>query len=73
MYSPKKSMALLFNCLNINDHIIDLKSSKQPFYKPIYSLCLVKLKTFKTYIKANLSNKFIESSKFLAKILIFFV
>lgn len=55
----KKLMIVFFDYLNINKHVIDLKPNKQPLYKPIYSLSLVKLKTLKTYIKVNLANKVI--------------
>ena len=37
----------------INKHAIKLEEDKQPFFKPIYSLGSVKLKTLKTYIKIN--------------------
>lgn len=38
---------------NINEHLINLDPDKQPPYRLIYSLSLLKLKTFKTYIKTN--------------------
>ena len=41
-------------------------------YGFIYSLNLVKLETLKIYIKNNLANGFIRSSKFLVKTSIFF-
>ena len=47
----------------INTHAIDLEEGKQPPYRPIYSLELVELETFKTYIKTNLVNGFIRPSK----------
>lgn len=55
----KKSVAVFSKYLDMNKHIINLKPDKQLFYRSIYSLDLVKLKIFKTYIKANLVNKFI--------------
>lgn len=56
----KKSIAVLFNNLDINKEcIIDLKSNKQLLYRPIYSLGLVELETLKIYIKTNLANRFI--------------
>ena len=45
---------------SINEYIIKLKKDKQPPYKPIYSLELVKFKTFKIYIEINLANSFIQ-------------
>lgn len=67
----KKTAAIFPYCSDINKHAINLKPSKQPPYKPIYSLSLVRLKTFKTYIKANLVNKFIWSSKSFVRASIF--
>lgn len=69
----KNSAAKLFVRSEINKHIINLKSGKQPSYKPIYSLKLVKFKTLKTYIEINLANNFIQSSKSLVQALILFV
>ena len=56
-----------------NKHAIKLEKNKQPPYKPIYSLGPVELKTFKAYIKTNLANGFIQTSKSLASALILFV
>lgn len=42
-------------------------------YNTIYSLDLVKLKTFKTYIKINLTNNFIQLFKSFIEVFIFFV
>lgn len=69
----KKLAIKLFNRFNISKHIINPKSSKQLPYEQIYSLKLIKLTIFKTYIKVNLSNKFIWPSKFLAGAFILFV
>ena len=69
----KKSIAVLSNRLNINKHIINLESDKQPLYKSIYSLSLVELKIFKTYIEVNLANRFFQPSKFLTWTYIFFI
>lgn len=55
----KKSTAVFSNCLNINKYVINLEPNKQPTYKSIYSLGLIKLETLKTSIKINLANKFI--------------
>ena len=43
----------------INEHIIKLEKEKQPLFGPIYSLGLVELEMWKTYIKINLTNGFI--------------
>lgn len=51
-------MKLLKNT-DINKHAIELVESKQPSYKLIYSLELVKLETLKTYIDTNLNIRFI--------------
>lgn len=67
----KKLVAILFKSLNINKYTINLKPSKQLFYKPIYNLKSVKLKSLKTYIKTNLINKFIHFLKLFTKIHIF--
>lgn len=69
----KKSAVVLLNYTNINKYAINLKPDKQPSYKSIYSLGPVKLEIFKTYIKANYSNKFIWPLKSLAKANIFFI
>ena len=57
----------------INEHIIELEESKQPLYRPIYSLDPVELETLKTYIKTNLANGFIQPSKSSTRALILFV
>ena len=57
----------------VNEHAIKLEKSKQPPYRPIYSLGPVEFKTFKTYIKTNLVNGFIRASKLPASTPIFFV
>lgn len=59
--------------ININKYAIKLKDSKQLFYKPIYSLRLIKLlETLKIYIKTHLKIGFIELFKFLADVHILF-
>ena len=45
------------------EHAIELEKGKQPPYRPIYILGLVEFETFKTYIKTNLANSFIQASK----------
>ena len=57
----------------INNHIIDLIKRHQPSYKPIYNLRLVELQILKTYIKTNLVNDLIKSSKSPTNTPIFFV
>ena len=47
----------------INDHAIELIDNQLPFYGPIYSQNSVKLEILKAYIKNNLANNFIRSSK----------
>lgn len=69
----KTLAAKLFKRSNINKHLIDLKPSKQPSYKPIYNARLVKLEIFKTYIRTNFANSFICLFKFSAKVFIFFI
>lgn len=44
----------------INEHVIELVNGKQPPYELIYSLGLVKLETFKVYIKTHLKTGFIR-------------
>lgn len=43
----------------MNEYVIELVESKQPSYRPIYSLSLVELETLKTYIKTYLKTEFI--------------
>ena len=69
----KKLAEVLFQRIKINKHVIELKESKQPPYRPIYSLKLVELKTLKTYIEINLANSFIRPSKSLANASILFI
>ena len=54
------------------EHAIKLEKGKQPFYRPIYSLRPVELKTLKTYIETNLANGFIQALKSLASAPILF-
>ena len=54
-------------------HAIEIGKGKQPPYGPIYSLGPFELKTLKTYIKTNLVNYFIWTSKSPAGALILFV
>lgn len=72
MYSLK-AIAELLEHTGINNHLINLKESKQPSYRPIYSLELIELETLKTYIKDNPTNSFIRPSKSSARAPILFV
>lgn len=47
----------------MNDPIIELIDGEQLFYRPIYTLELIKLETLKVYIKTNLANNFIRPFK----------
>lgn len=62
----KKSAIVLPNCSNINKNAIDLNPGKQLSYRPIHSSGLIELEIFKTYIKVNLANRFIQPFKSLA-------
>lgn len=64
-------MVLLENT-KINIYPIDLEKGKQLLYKPIYSPKLVELEILKNYIKTNLANNFIKSSKSLVSTSILF-
>lgn len=59
----KKSVTVLPEWIDNNEHAINLEKSKQPTYWPIYSLGLVELETLKTYIETNLANDFIQLFK----------
>ena len=67
-----KNAAKLPENTGINEHAIKLEEGKQPPFGPIYSLELIKLEILKTYIKTNLANSFIRSSKSPVKALILF-
>ena len=69
----EKSANVLPERTGANEHIIKLEEGKQPLYRPIYSLEPVELKTLKTYIKINLTNSFIRTSKSPADAPILFV
>ena len=70
-FSEKKAL-MLPERTELNELAINLENSKQPTYKPIYSLGPVELETLKTYIKTYLKTRFIQSSKSSAGALIFF-
>lgn len=56
----------------INKYTTELKKGKQSPYSLIYSLGLAELEIPKTYIETHLKTRFIEFSKSVASILIFF-
>ena len=58
---------------DISEHTIKLIRTKQPSYKAIYSLDFIKLEIFKTYIKINLANDFIQFLKYPAGTFIFLI
>ena len=58
MFSKKLAIKLV-EYLSINKNVFDLAENKKRLYKLIYSLKLVKLEIFKTYIKTNLAISFI--------------
>lgn len=69
----RKLAIKLFKCSIINIYLIDVELDKQLLYSPIYSSEFAKLQTFKTYIKTNLTNGFIQSFKSLAQVSILFI
>ena len=71
IFSPKLAIELP-EYTEINDHDIKLVDDRQFLYGLIYSLGLVKLEILKTYVKNNLANGFIKSSKSSAKLPILF-
>lgn len=62
VFSEKKVLILLEKT-KLNQYAIKMQHGKQPFYKPICNLRLVKLEILKTYIKINLANNFIHLFK----------
>lgn len=52
--------------IQIHKNIIKVVESKQLFYRPIYALNLIELKTLKTYIMTYLKSGFFWSFKFPA-------
>ena len=71
VFSPKLA-AELSKHTRINNHAIKLVDDWQSLYGPIYSLSLMELETLKVYIKNNLANSFIRSSKSFTRAPIFF-
>ena len=73
MFFLKKKALILLKTTDLNYYAIKLQENQQPSYKLVYSLALVKLEMLKTFIKTNLSNSFIQPSKFLVDAFILFV
>ena len=69
----EKSANVLFKQTGVNEHDIKLEKGKQPPYRHIYSLWPIELKTLKTYIKTNLANGFIQTSKLPTSAQILFI
>lgn len=69
----KESVDVLLEYMGISEYAIQVEKDKQLSYRPIYNLGLVELKIIKTYIKINLPNSFIRTSKSLVGASIFFV
>ena len=68
----KELLEVFFKRTGINKYTIKLKKDNQLSYWPIYSLNLVELKIFKTYIETTLTNSFIQPLKSFTNALIFF-
>ena len=68
-YSDYSNVFLAENAVELpensgmNEHAIELEEDKQPPFRPIYSLGLVKLETLKIYIETILANDFIRPFK----------
>ena len=56
----------------INKHIIESKKDKQPPFRFIYNLRLLKLEILKIYIEINLANGFIRFFKSFARAIYLF-
>ena len=57
-------LAELLKYTRINNHFINLLDIKQLFYSIISNSKLLELEMLKNYIRINLANSFIKSSKF---------
>ena len=57
----KEKAFILPATTNLNQYAIKLQKSQQLFYRSIYSLGPIELKTLEIYIKLNLTNGFIRS------------
>ncbi len=71
VFAPKLVVKLL-EYTRINDNAIQWVDDRPAPYGPIYSLRFIELETLKTYIKNNLANGFIKSSKSPAGVSILF-
>ena len=71
VFSPNL-VSKLSNYIGINNHAIELVDGQQLPYGPIYSQEPIELETLKAYIKINLANRFIRSSKLPVGASIFF-
>ena len=69
----EKSADILPERTRANEYAIKLQKSKQPPYRPIYSLQPVELEILKIYIEINLANGFIQALKLLADAQILFI
>ena len=58
IFLEKKALILL-KVTDSNQHAIKLQKCQQLFYKLIYSLSPIEIKTLKTYIETNFANNFI--------------
>ena len=72
VFLEKKALILLV-ITNLNKQAIELQERQQSACRLIYSLGLVKFEMFKTYIKINLANDFIQPSKSPAGISLLFI
>ena len=71
VFSKEKTLVLL-ECIQLNQHAINLDDGKQFPNRLIYSLGPVELEILKTYIKAHLKIRFIRPFKSLSGALILF-
>lgn len=71
IFLEKKALILLEQ-IKLNKHISKLKNDKKLFYRPIYSLKLVELKTLKIYVEIYLNTRFIWPFKSFAGAFILF-
>ena len=55
----EKKALVLSEYTKLNEHAIDLNNGKQPSYRPINNLDLMKLETLKIYIETHLKTGFI--------------
>ena len=69
----KNSANVLPERIGVNEHAIVLEEGNQPSYRPIYSLGLIELEIFKTYIEINLTNNWIRASNSPASATILFI